>query len=79
MGFPLRKLAVKLLLFQILALTDEVVFNLTPVEEQVAPVLKVAHFDCSEMTENILYAINQVLPCHITPEELEINEAKVVL
>ena len=69
MEFPLRKLAMKLSSFQILALTVDVVLNLTPDEDQVAPALKVAHFDCSEMTEKTLYAINQVRPCHITPEE----------
>ena len=47
MGPPLRNLAMKLLFFQI---TVEVVFNLTPYEDQVAPALKVAHFDWSEMT-----------------------------
>ena len=31
------------------------------------------------MTENTLYAINQVRPCHITPEELEVSKAKIVL
>ena len=79
MGFALRKLAMKLLLFQIRSLTVEVVFNLTPDEDQVAPALKVAHFDCSEMTKNIFYAKNQARPCHITPEELEIGSAKVLL
>ena len=79
MGPPLRKLAIKLLFFQILPLTAEVVFNLTPDEDQVAPALKVAHFDCSEMTENTLYAIIQVRPCHFTPAELEISKAKIVL
>ena len=79
MGFSLRKLAMKLILFKILALTVEVVFKLTPDEDQVAPALKVAHFDCNEMTENTLYVLNQVRPCHITPEELEISKAKVVL
>ena len=69
----------KLLFFQILALTVEIVFNLTPDEDQFVPVLKVAHFDYSEMTENTLYAINQVRPCHITPEELEISKAEIVL
>ena len=79
MGLPLLKLATKLLFFQILELTVELVFKLTPDEDQVAPALKVAHFDCFEMTENTLYAINQVRPCQITPEELEISKAKVVL
>ena len=79
MGFPLRKLAMKLLFLQILALTVEVVFILTPDEDQFAPALKVAHFDCSGMTEITLYAINQARPCHNTPEKLEITKAKFVL
>ena len=65
----------KLLFPQILVVTVEVVFNLTPDEKKVAPALKVAHFECSEMTENTLYAINRVRPYHITPEELEISKA----
>ena len=69
----------KLLFFQIVALTVEIVLNLTPDEDQVTQALKLAHFDCSELTENTLYAINQVRPCHITPEELEKSKAKVVL
>ena len=79
MGFPLCKPALKLLFFQILALTVEVLFNLSSDEDEVAPALKVADFDCSEKTENILYAMNQVRSCHITPEDLEISQAKVVL
>ena len=79
MGFPLRKLAMKLFFFQILALTVKVVFNLTPDENQVSPALKIARFDCSEMIENTLYAINQVRLCHITPKEVEKSNAKVVL
>ena len=79
MGPPLLELAMKLLFLQILALTVEVVFNLTPNEDQVAPALKVAHYDCKEMTESTIYAINQVRPCHNTPEELEVSKAKVVL
>ena len=65
--------------FQILALTVDLVSNSTPDENQVAPALKVAQFDCSEMTEDTLYAINQIRPCHVTPEELEVSKAKFVL
>ena len=79
MGLPLRNLAMKLLIFQIFTPTVKVVHKLTPDENQVAPALKVAHFCCSEKTESTLYAINQVQPCHITPEQLEISKAKVVL
>ena len=31
------------------------------------------------MTENTLYALNQVRQCHITPEELEIIQTKIIL
>ena len=31
------------------------------------------------MTENTLYALNQVRQCHITPEELEISQTKIIL
>ena len=77
MGFQLRKLAMKLIFHQILALNVKVVLNLTPDEDQTASALKVAHFDCSEMTEKIFYAINQVRPCQITPEELETSKLKL--
>ena len=76
---PLKKTAMTLFFLQILVFCSKVTHTLTPDEDQVAPALKVAHFDCSEMTENTLYAINQVRPCHITPEELEISKAKIVL
>ena len=79
MGFSIRKLATRQFFFRTFVLTVEVVFNLTPDEHQIAPALKLAHFNCSEMTESTLHAINQVRPCHITPEELEISKAQVVL
>ena len=31
------------------------------------------------MTENTLYALNQVQRCHFTPEELEISQTKIIL
>ena len=69
----------KLFFFQILVFYTEVTYHLVPDADQVAPALKVSHFDCSSMTENSLYAINQVRPCHITPEELEVSKATITL
>ena len=69
----------KLLLLQILAFYTEVTFHLIPDADQVAPALKVSHFDCSSMTENSLFATNQVRPCHITPEDLEVSKATITL
>ena len=68
-----------LFFFQILVFYTEVTLHLVPEADQVAPVLKVSHFDCSSTTENSLYAINQVQPCHITPEELEVSKATITL
>ena len=60
MEFPLNKPAMRLLIFQIFALTVKVVFNLIPDEVQVAPALKLAQFDRSGMSESTFYAESQV-------------------
>ena len=36
--------------------------------------LKVTHYDCVEMTEKNLYALNQVSKCKCVPEKLEVSE-----
>ena len=69
----------KLLLLQTLVFYTKVTLHLVPDADQVAPALKVSHFDCSSMTENSVYAINQVRPCHITTEELEVSKASITL
>ena len=79
MELPLQSSAMTLFFFQLLVFRSEVVYTLVPDADQVAPALKVSHFDCSSMTENSLYAINQVRPCHITPEELEVSKATITL
>ena len=65
--------------FEILVFCSEVVHTLVPGADQVAKNLKVSHFDCDAMTENTLYALNQVRQCHITPAELEISQTKIIL
>ena len=79
MELPLQGSAMTLFLFHLLVFCSEVGYTLVPDEDQVAPALKVSHFDCSSMTQNSLYAINQVRPCHITPEELEVSKAIIIL
>ena len=79
MDLPLKSSAMTLFLFQILVFCSEVFYTLVPDADQVAKNLKVSHFDCGAMTENTLYALNQVRQCHITPEELEISQTKVIL
>ena len=79
MELPLKSSAMTLFLFQYLVFCSEVTYTLVPDADQVANNLKVSHFDCSAMTENTLYALNQVRQCHITPEELEISQTKILL
>ena len=79
MELPLKSSATTLFLFQILVFCSEVVYTLVPDADRVAKNLKVSDFDCGALTENTLYALNQVRQCHITPEELEFSQTKVIL
>ena len=45
----------------------------------IASQLKVIQYDCGEMTENNLYALNQVSKCNIAPENLEVSRAKITM
>ena len=47
--------------------------------QKTASQLKLTHYDCGEMTENNLYALNQVSKCNIAPENLEVSRAKITL
>ena len=77
---PLKCPAVMLSFSQILVFCSKVVYTWNyPDADQVAKQLEVSHFDCGAMTENTLYALSQVRQCHITPEELEISQTKMIL
>ena len=79
MAYPLKSPAMTLFLFQILVHCSEVLYTLVPDADQVAKNHKVSHFDCGAMTENTLYALNQVRQSNITPEELELSQTKIIL
>ena len=79
MILPLKSSAMTPFLFQTLVFCSEAVYTLVPDADQVARNLKVSHFDCGAMTENTLYALKQVRQSHITPEELEITQTKIIL
>ena len=68
-----------LFLYQILVLCSDVIYTLVPDAQQVAKNLKVSHFNCGDMTENTLYTPDQLRQCHITPEEMEISQTKIIL
>ena len=50
-----------------------------PNQDDIAQRLSVSHYDCGEMTENKLYALNQVRPSHVSPENIEINPAIITV
>ena len=79
MELPLKSPAMTQFFSQSLVFCSQVVYTLVPDADQVAKNLEVSHFDCSEMTENTLYAFDKVRQCHITPEELEISQMKIIL
>ena len=79
MELPLKSSAMTLFLFQFPAFCSEVAYTLVPEADQVAKNPKVSHFDCGAMTENTLYALNQVRQRHITPEEMKISQMKIIL
>ena len=79
MDIPLKYSAMMLFLFQILLLCSDVVNTLVSDADEVTKNPKVSHFDCGTMTENTLYALNQVRQCHITPEQLDFSQTKIIL
>ena len=79
MELPLKSSATTLFLFEILVFCSEVVYTLVQDAGQVAKNLKVSQFDFGAMTENTLYALNQVRQCHTTREELEFSQTKIIL
>ena len=79
MELPVKCSVMTLFLFQIFVLCSEVIYTLCPDADKVAKSLKVSHFDCGALTENTLYALNQVRQWHTTPEELEFSQTKIIL
>ena len=79
MELPLKSSAMTPFFFQIFVFCSEVVYTLVPDADQVAKNLKMSRFDFAAMTENTLCTLTQVRQCHITPEELEISQTKIIL
>ena len=44
-----------------------------PILDDIAPTVTVSHYDCSEMSENNLYSLNQVKPCNVAPENIDMS------
>ena len=50
-----------------------------PKPDDIAPSVQVSHNDCSEMTENNLYSLNQVKPCNMAPQNIQMKDAKLTM
>ena len=46
---------------------------------KIASQTKVTHYDSGEMTENNIYALNQVSECNIAPENLKVSRTKITM
>ena len=50
-----------------------------PKPDDNAPSVKVSHYDCSEMTGNNLYSLNQIKLCNMAPQNIQMNGVKLVM
>ena len=50
-----------------------------PRPDDIAPSVQVSHYDCSEMTENNLHSLNQVKPCNMAPQNIQMNDVKLTM
>ena len=50
-----------------------------PKLDDIAPSVQVSHYDCSEMTENNLYSLNQVKLCNMAPQNIQMNDVKLTM
>ena len=50
-----------------------------PIPDEIAPSVQGSHYDCSEMTENNLFSLNQVKPCNMAPQNIQVNDVKLTM
>ena len=50
-----------------------------PKPDDIAPSVQVSHYDCSEMTENNLYSLNEFEPSNMAPQTIQMNDVKLTL
>ena len=48
-----------------------------PKPDDIALSVQVFHYDCSEMTENDLYSLNQIKPCNMAPVKIQMTDVKL--
>ena len=50
-----------------------------PKPDDIAPSIQVSNYDFSQMTENNLYSLNQVKPCNMAPQNIQMKNAKLTM
>ena len=50
-----------------------------PKRDDMVPSVQVSHYDCGEMTQNNLFSLNQVKPCNMAPQNIELNDVKLTM
>ena len=50
-----------------------------PKLDDIVPPVQVSHYDCSEMTENNLYSLNQIKPCNMALQNIQMNDVKLTM
>ena len=63
----------------LLMLKNSVCIKYEPRPDDIAPSVQVSNYDCSEMTENNLYSLNQVKPCNMAPQNIQMNDVKLTM
>ena len=53
--------------------------KIEPRPDDIAPSVQVSHYDCSKMTENNLYSLNQVKPCKMARQNIQMNDVKLTV
>ena len=50
-----------------------------PKLDDIEPSVQVSHYDCSGMTRNNLYSLNQVKSCNMAPQNIQMNGVKLTM
>ena len=74
-----EKIYCKYLVIFILMLSINLIYadKKQPILDDIAPTVTDSHYNCSEMSENNLYSLNQVKPCNVAPENIDMSYAKI--
>ena len=62
-----------------LILNFSVCVKYEPKHDDIALSVQVSHYDCSEMTENNIYSLNEVKLFNMAPQNIQMNDVKLTM